>query len=73
MGVGKRASFTRITCVLLAVALSFTLSGCRGDDVSAAAPSGVPNTPDSTDRRPEGPFDCVPNESGDDWDCEEVD
>ncbi len=73
MGIGARARLTHITCFLLAVALSFTLSGCRGSNVSTAAPSEIPNTQDSTERRPEGPFDCVPSESGEGWDCEEVD
>lgn len=72
MGIDERPLLTRMTCLLLAVVLGFTMAGCRGDNASAAAPSGAPNTPDGIDRRPEGPFDCLPNESGDGWDCEEV-
>ncbi len=72
MGVLRPARINQFMCLLLAFAIGFLLAACGGGDGSAAAPSGIPNTPDSAERRPEGPFDCVPNEAEDGWDCEEI-
>ena len=72
-GKQNQTSFPKTAILTLLTVLS--LAGCRGDDRSVAAPSGVPNADSAQGeqvQRPKGPFDCVANEAGDDWDCKEV-
>lgn len=66
-----RASGRALPLLFILVMASCAV-GCEGRETSAAAPAGVPNTPDSSEQASEGRYDCVANEAGDDWDCREV-
>ncbi len=59
--------------LLLLVGLGLGLAACRGDNPSADAPSGIPNTPDSGQQTAHGGYDCTPNEAEDEWICAQVD
>ena len=59
--------------MLLAFAIQCLLVGCQGREQSASAPSGIPNTPESTEQTSQNRFDCIPDASGDGWECTESD